>query len=163
MAGTSLRKAALLLAVVTIVSACGHNGSSPSGKSSPDATASASSASSAGPASSATQPVPQAASAIEKVVYFLMGDSTGTTTGSGTQIMLLFEPGGRATLFATSASEKLGHHGTWQYEDGQLSIKFTAEDFKPDATFALNLDDTTVTMPFLVFDTGTGTSTWKRG
>jgi hypothetical protein len=107
--------------------------------------------------------VPQEASAIEQVVYFLVGDSTGTTTGSGTQIILLFEPGGRATLFATSASEKLGHHGTWQYEDGQLSLAFTAEDFKPHATFALNLDDTTVTMPFLVFDTGSGTSTWKRG
>lgn len=164
MAGTSLRKAALLLAVVTIVSGCGPNGPSPSGKSSPGATASASSASSSDePASSATPSVPQEASAIEQVVYFLVGDSTGTTTGSGTQIILLFEPGGRATLFATSASEKLGHHGTWQYEDGQLSLAFTAEDFKPHATFALNLDDTTVTMPFLVFDTGSGTSTWKRG
>jgi hypothetical protein len=164
MAGRALRRMALLVAVAAVVAACGPSGPSPSGGTSPGNTASTGPAlSSAGPASSGTQPVLREANAIEQVVYFLEGDSTGTTPTAGTTILLMFEPGGRAVLYATSESEKLGHHGTWRYDGGQLSLKFTAEDFKPDATFGLNLADTTVTMPFLVFDTGQGTSTWKRG
>jgi hypothetical protein len=164
MAGRALRRLALLFAVAAIVAACGPGGPSPSGATSSGATVSATpAASSAAPISSGTQPVLQEANAIEQAVYFLEGDSTGTKPTAGTTILLLFEPGGRAVLYATSESDRLGHHGTWRYEGGQLSLKFTAEDFKPDATFGLKLDDTTVQMPFAVFDTIPGTSTWKRG
>jgi hypothetical protein len=164
MAGRALRKTALLFAVV-VVAACGGGGPSPSGGTSPGATSSAgvAASSSAGPASSGTQPVLQAATAIEQVVYFLEGDSTGTTPASGTTILLMFEPGGRAVLYITDNTDRLGHHGTWRYEGGRLSLKFTAEDFKPDETFDLKLDDATVQMPFAVFDTVPGMSTWKRG
>ena len=172
MAGRAFRRTALLFAVAAVVAGCGGGGPSPSGGAGPDTTASAGSASSsagpaasssAGPTSSGTQPALQEATAVQHVVYFLEGDSTGTKPASGTQILLMFEPGGRAVLYATSASDRLGHHGTWRYEGGQLSLEFTAEDFKPAATFGLNLADTTVQMPFAVFDTGPGTSTWKRG
>jgi hypothetical protein len=171
MAGRALWRTASFLAVAAIVASCGGGGPSPSGGASPGDTTSAAPASSsaapaspsAGPASSGTPPVIHEAAPIEQVVYFLQGDSTGTKPTTGTRILLMFEPAGRALLYLTNGTDRLAHHGTWRYESGQLSLKFAADDFKPDVTFALNLDETTVTMPFAVFDTVPGTSTWERG
>ncbi len=164
-----VRRAALLAAGLSIVlTACGG----PGGTGQPGATTPGGSSGNGAPISSAQPqstaqaqgsqvlPVP---SDIEQAVYFLAQDSSGTSVASGSRIALMFEPDGRATLYLASSTEELAYHGAWNYEDGQLSLKFTADDFKPDATFELNLADSTVTMPFLVFGTGTGTSTWKRG
>jgi hypothetical protein len=158
-----VRKAALLAAGLSIVvAACGPGSSGKPGATPPGTGAPASS--SQAPATAAQGSLqPPAASGMEQAVYFLTEDSSGTKPSSGTQIELMFEPDGRATLYAVSSTDELSHHGTWQYEDGRLSLKFTAEDFKPDATFQLSLADNTVTMPFQVFGAGAGTSTWKRG
>ena len=164
-----VRRAALIAAGLSIVvTACGG----PGGSGHPGATTPEGSSGTGAPTSSAqalptaqaqgSQPLP-VPSAIEQAVYFLTEDSSGTKVGSDSQITLMFEPNGRVALYAASSTEELSHHGTWQYNDDRLSLKFTDVDFKPDATFELNLADSTVTMPFLVFGTGTGTSIWKRG
>jgi hypothetical protein len=108
----------------------------------------------------ASQPTP---TGLEHSVYYLVEDSSGTEPATGSQVTLLFEPGGRAVFYAVSATENLAHHGTWTYQSGKLALKFTAEDFKPDASLALSLGDESVTMPFQVFSTDPGTSSWRRG
>ena len=164
-----VRRAALLAAGLSIiVTACGG----PGGSGQPGATTPGGSGGTGAPTSSAqaqstareqgSQPLP-VPSDIEQAVYFLAEDSSGTKVASDARIALMFEPNGRAALYLASSTEELAYHGTWNYEEGHLSLKFTAEDFRPDATFELNLADNTVAMPFLVFGTGTGTSTWKRG
>jgi len=160
-----VRKAALLAAGLSIVvAACGPGSSGKPGATTPGPGTGAPGSSSQAQSTSAAQGSgPVVPSAIEQAVYFLSEDSSGTKPASGTQIELMFEPDGRATLYAVSSTDELSHHGTWQYQDGRLSLKFTAEDFKQDATFQLSLADDTVTMPFPVFGTATGTSTWTRG
>jgi hypothetical protein len=118
---------------------------------------------SSGPAETPGVPAPGVPVALEQVVYFLVTDSSGTKPTEGTNVMLLFEPGGRAILYATSPADALSHHGTWTYNSGSLALTFTAVDFAPEATFALGLTDDTVSMPFQVFSMDAGTSTWRRG
>jgi hypothetical protein len=102
------------------------------------------------------------APAILGVAYNLVSDSSGTTPAAGSTITLFFEPNGKSTITAVNATLMLSHHGTWSYSGGQLTIDFTASDFHPNATFALDLASTKVTMPFQVFSTSAGSSTWTQ-
>jgi len=164
MAGGALRRTVALVVMVALAAGGCGNSTKPSG---PAGTGTAASGQPAGktptPKPNGSQAAVPNASSIEQAVYFLEKDSTGTTPGKDTTIGLLFEPGGRTVFLASSPSDALGYHGTWRYEGGKLSLKFTSPDFNPDATFDLNLNDTTVTMPFAVFENVKGTSTWKRG
>jgi hypothetical protein len=99
-------------------------------------------------------------SPLANIAYTLVSDSSGTTPATGTNITLLFEPGGKALILAANDSLMLGHHGTWSYVSGQLTMAFTASDFHPNATFAVDLLAAQVTMPFQVFSTDPGSSTW---
>jgi hypothetical protein len=81
---------------------------------------------------------------------------------AGATITLFFEPNGKSTVTAVDSTLMLSHHGTWSYTGGKLTIDFTASDFHPDATFALDLGSTQVTMPFQVFSTAAGSSTWAQ-
>jgi hypothetical protein len=94
--------------------------------------------------------------------YTLVSDSSGTTPGAGTSITLLFEPGGKALILAANDSAMLGHHGTWAYAAGQLALAFSSSDFHPNAMFTLDLTASQVTMPFQVFSTDPGSSTWAQ-
>jgi hypothetical protein len=96
-------------------------------------------------------------------VYYLVKDSSGTAPGKDTQVTLMFEPNGKAAMYAATPTDFLGHQGTWSFDSGKLHLKFTADDVHPDATFALDLSAQSVTMPFQVFSTDNGTSQWKRG
>lgn len=95
-------------------------------------------------------------------IYVHVRDDDGTEAGSGVDVALLFERGGGALLYVAGESDGLGHQGTWSYDDGRLTLRFTADDFHPDATFPLDLAAEDVTMPFRVFSPDAGSSQWAR-
>ena len=143
MSGTvrnSLRLFAAVLALAVITAGCGNG--TPSGGSS--------------------GPLPPVSSLVA-AVYTHVADSGGKSPAKGTVATLMFEPGNVATLYIASETDQLAHHGTWGYSSNQLTLKFTADDFHPDATFALDLSAVDVTMPFQLFSSDKGTSHWKRG
>jgi hypothetical protein len=160
MVGARVKKLAIVMAALSIVLVgCGpNNGSSNPAQQSGANSSETGAPTGAGP--TATLGVP---SGLEENVYYLVTDSSGAKPTEGTNVMLLFEPGGRAVLYAISPADALSHHGTWTYDSGSLALKFTADDFAPDATFALRLTDDTVSMLFQVFSPDAGTSTWHRG
>jgi len=102
------------------------------------------------------------ASPLLSLSYDLVSDSSGTTPAQGSTITLFFEPNGKAGVTAQNATLMLSHHGTWSYFGTNLTLAFTASDFHPSATFSLDLTATTVTMPFQVFSTSAGSSTWTQ-
>ena len=160
MVGARVKKLAIVIAALSIVLVgCGPN----NGSSNPAPQSGANSPQTGVPTGTGPTATLGVPSGLEENVYYLVTDSSGAKPTEGTTVMLLFEPGGRAVLYAISPTDALSHHGTWTYDSGSLALKFTAEDFAPDATFALGLSDDTVSMPFQVFRPDAGTSTWQRG
>lgn len=160
MVGTCVKKLAIVAVALSIaLVGCGPN----NGSSSPAQQTGANSSETGTPTGTGPVATLGVATGLEQNVYYLATDSSGTKPTEGTKVMLLFEPGGRAVLYAVSPTDALGHHGTWTYASGTLAVKFAAEDFHPDASFVLDLTQDTVTMPFQVFSTDQGTSTWQRG
>lgn len=95
-------------------------------------------------------------------VYQFVKESGGTTPKGKSVVLLGFEPGGGAFLYATQPGERLAFHGSWSYSGGNLKLAFTSEGLKVDANFPLRLSDARVTMPFQVFAGKPGTSDWTR-
>ncbi|MGA2078174.1 MAG: hypothetical protein ABSH52_32185 [Terriglobia bacterium] len=96
-----------------------------------------------------------------QVAYQFVHDSSGTHPGPTSKILLGFNQGDEAYLYAVSAKHSLAYHGRWSYANGQMSLSFGAADFKVDARFALRLTDEQVTMPFQVLSSGAGQSYWQ--
>lgn len=97
-----------------------------------------------------------------QVAYQFIHDSSGTHPGPTSTILLGFNEGDEAYLYAVSAKHSLAYHGRWSYANSQMSLSFGAADFKVDARFALRLTDEQVTMPFQVLSGGPGQSFWKK-
>ncbi len=96
------------------------------------------------------------------VAYYHVEDSDGTTPADGVLATMVFEPNGVADFYLAYSEDALAYTGAYTFTGQQLSLQFTGEDFHPDATFDLHLSARTVVMPFKVFDTAPGSSTWKR-
>ncbi len=97
-----------------------------------------------------------------QVAYQFVRDSSGTHPDPTSTILLGFNPGDEAYLYAMSAKHALAYHGRWSYANGEMSLTFGAADFKVDARFALRLTDEQVTMPFQVLSSGPGQSYWQK-
>jgi hypothetical protein len=95
--------------------------------------------------------------------FRLVHDSDGMAPTGDAEMVLFFEPGGVAQLYVAEPDYAYPYRGTYGYTNGQISLKFTDTDFHPDVKFALDLTNSTVTMPFDVFTSGTtGPSLWRR-
>ena len=97
-----------------------------------------------------------------QVAYQFVHDSSGTHPGPTSTILLGFNQGDEAYLYAMNAKHSLAYHGRRSYANGNMSLSFGAADFKVDARFALRLNDEQVTMPFQVLSSGPGQSFWKK-
>ena len=166
MAGKRTRRLVALVTAI-LVAGCGSSSPSPnpqaatpSGSQAQQATEGTATGS---PASESLQPSLGPRTGLEHTVYYLMSDSSGTVPNADTDVTLLFEPNGVAILHAQSSDDQMAHHGSWKYESGTLHLEFGAEDFKPVAIFPLSLDADSVSMPFQVFSTDSGSSSWRRG
>lgn len=89
-------------------------------------------------------------------------DSDGTVPGQGSIVTLRLDEGGHATITATNPSfESMVIEGTYALAQGLADLEFP--DFGisvKKGAYTLQGDD--LTLPFLLFNEGQGTSTWKR-
>jgi hypothetical protein len=163
-----------LAAVLLIAVGCGSAPASPAGSGSPAGGSATPGAGSAAPSLPVASSDPTAAAptalapptapptTLDAAVYALVADSSGAAPNPGSTVRLLFGPGGRAALLAATDTDALSHHGTWTFAGGTATLDFAAIDFPVHARFDLDLTAATVTMPFQVFDTATGSSTWRQ-
>ncbi|NVN93428.1 MAG: PASTA domain-containing protein [Desulfuromonadales bacterium] len=96
------------------------------------------------------------------ITYSLVKDSNGTVPSSGVHIYLAFEPSGTALLVIATDTDGLSYQGSYSFGSNTLTLAFTDPDLSVNKTFALDPSASTVTMPFKVFSSGVGTSTWNR-
>jgi hypothetical protein len=94
-------------------------------------------------------------------MYYHIQDDTGTTPAKDTEVLLLFEPGGKALIYVYNNSGELARYGNWSYTGGKLWLKFSAGDLKTDSDFELDLNLKRVKMPFRIFSDGNGSSDWR--
>ena len=95
-------------------------------------------------------------------LYYHISDDNGTKPTKDTDVILLFEPDGRAIIYVESKSDHMAMKGTWSYRSGQISLHFQTEDLRVNATFPIDLQTDEVVMPFRLFSSNRGTSRWKR-
>ena len=103
-----------------------------------------------------------APSPLVTVSYSLVQESDGNRPRSGSEVLLLFGPGGNAFIYACDATMAIADRATYSYGGGQLSFQLDAPDLKVDADFALDLSSREATMPFQVFSSRAGTSLWQE-
>lgn len=89
-------------------------------------------------------------------------DDNGTKPKKDTDVILLFEPSGKALLYVQNLTDMLAHHGTWKFDKGVMRLRFQAEELNVDSVFPLDLNQEKVTMPFRIFSEGKGSSQWVR-
>jgi hypothetical protein len=94
--------------------------------------------------------------------YVHVHDEDGGAAAEGVTVLLMFEPGGTALLYIASETEGLGHEGEWRWDGTKLTLRFGDEDFRVDATFALDVAADEATMPFHVFSAVASSSRWRR-
>lgn len=95
-------------------------------------------------------------------LYYHISDDNGTKPTKDTDVILLFEPDGRAIIYVEGKSDHMAMKGTWSYRSGQISLHFQTEDLRVNATFPIDLQTDEVVMPFRLFSSNRGTSRWKR-
>ena len=103
-----------------------------------------------------------AANPLNRFAYLFVHDSGGGSPSAGAQFALLFAAGGEAYVYASNATQGFADAGSFSYSGGQLSLHFATADLKVDATFALSLPESRVTMPFQVLSSKKGTSLWQQ-
>lgn len=103
----------------------------------------------------------QGASPIQNL-YYHVSDDDGTTPTKDTDVILLFEPDGHSLIYVQSTSDQLAFRGTWTFNQGQLSLRFDSEEVRANVTFALDLHQDEITIPFRIFAAGKGSSKWRR-
>ncbi len=104
---------------------------------------------------------PETISPIQNLYYHL-SDDDGTTPIPNTDVILLFEPNGRALFYVQSTNDHIAYLGTWSYMGGHLQLQFDSSDIGVDSKFPLDLKTNEVIMPFRIFSSGKGTSRWRR-
>jgi hypothetical protein len=102
------------------------------------------------------------ANSLLPLTYYHIQDSDGGHAYPGAIVVLLFEPKGIIQLHLADEMDAIAYKGSYSYSGGKLTLKFTDSDFHPNATFSLNTSAAQVTMPFKVFSTDKGTSTWQQ-
>jgi len=95
-------------------------------------------------------------------LYYHISDDNGTKPTKDTDVILLFEPDGRAIIYVEGKSDHMAMKGTWSYRSGQLSLQFQTEELRVNTTFPIDLQKDEVGMPFRLFSSDRGTSRWKR-
>jgi hypothetical protein len=98
----------------------------------------------------------------EQVSYSLVSESNGQAPSKGTSITVIFASKGVAWLLATSSGGDLSYQGTWSYHSGKLSLAFGTNGFDRKGTFNPKLGSDEITVPFQVFTSKPGTSTWAQ-
>lgn len=100
------------------------------------------------------------ATALLPLAYYHVKDSDGFHTKTGGVTMLLFEPNGVVDLYVSIVSDAMAFCGTYAYNKGKLTLKIP--DLALNSTFTFDPSKSTATMPFKVFNEGSGSSTWNR-
>jgi hypothetical protein len=95
-------------------------------------------------------------------LYYHLSDDDGTTPIQNTDVILLFEPNGRALFYVQSTNDQIAYQGIWLYSESHLRLQFDSTDIVINTNFALNLNEDEVNMPFRIFSSGKGTSRWRR-
>jgi hypothetical protein len=95
-----------------------------------------------------------------ETAYSLTRDSSGQVPAAGDSVTLLFAGNGVAWFLATSSGGDLSVKGTWSYANGKISLAFSASGFTRKATFSAKAGASSIVIPFQVFSTKPGTSTW---
>ena len=75
---------------------------------------------------------------------------------------MIFASKGVAWLLATSSGGDLSYQGTWSYRSNKLSLAFDTFGFDRKGTFNAELRSDEITIPFQVFTSKPGTSTWEQ-
>jgi hypothetical protein len=98
----------------------------------------------------------------EQVTYSLVTESNGQTPSKGTSVTVIFASKGVAWLLATSSGGDLSYQGSWSYHANKLSLAFDTYGFDRKGTFNAELGSGEITIPFQVFTSKPGTSTWEQ-
>ena len=101
-------------------------------------------------------------SALMPLAYYFSKDSDGTVVRSGGIVMLLFEPNGIVDLYVSVVDDGIAYQGTYVYNSGKLTLKFTDPDLTRNATFTFDPTKSSLTIPFKIFSEGSGSSSWTR-
>ena len=104
---------------------------------------------------------PSTAAALMLRAFRLVSDDGGQTPAANAVVNLLFEPGGVADLYLATDTAIDGRKGSYTYDGKTLKLTFTDSDFHPDESFAIDLSQTMIKLPFRVFSTDAGSSTWE--
>lgn len=96
------------------------------------------------------------------VSYSLVRDVNGSSVAKGDTITLTFGPANKLYFLATSPGGDLGVIGSWKYAGKTLTITFNQNGFQRHAAFTLNLQTDQIQIPFQVFSSNKGASTWNR-
>jgi len=96
-----------------------------------------------------------------QVIFEFIKESGGTHPSNGAKILLGFDPGGEAYLYALKPGEYVAYHGRWSYQDGHMALNFASSSLTVDARFPLDLAAGRVTLPFQIFAGTPGTSQWR--
>ncbi len=94
----------------------------------------------------------------------LVKDSDGTTPSATSVVTLMFEPPNAVHLFAldTSSDQALAYNGKYSFSGANLTLSFGESGFSRSGMAAFDPTQPTITLPFQVFSTKAGTSTWSR-
>jgi hypothetical protein len=105
----------------------------------------------------------QAAIPVNEVSLSLVSDSGGTVPAAGDTVSLVFDGPSTVWILYTSNGGDLSFSGTYTYSGSRMTLSFTASSFARHGSFHLDLNQSTVTLPFHVLSSTAGTSTWDVG
>ena len=98
--------------------------------------------------------------AVDGVSLSMVSDSGGTVPAKGDTVTILFDGRSTAWILYTSSGGDLSFSGSYSYSGSTMSLSFTASAFTRHGRFHLELDQSTVTLPFHALSSTSGTSTW---
>jgi hypothetical protein len=98
---------------------------------------------------------------ISEVALQFVSDDSGATGSAGGEIVMVFEPGGVVDFYNADDQNAAAFTGSYSYDGAMMTLQLTATDFSRSATFALDLSQPDVTIPFRVLSADAGSSTWQ--
>lgn len=92
--------------------------------------------------------------------YILVKDSDGKTPRGGAEISITFSPG-KFSLKAAMPGQTVTDNGTWKITGSNMTISFKEME-QGTKTGPYSLNNSTLTLPFMMLSNGKGSSTWQQ-
>ena len=100
--------------------------------------------------------------ALIPITLFHVKDSDGSKARKGVDVTLIFESGGICYLYMASDTDAASYRGSYEFDNGKLRMIFNYTDFNVDETFPLDTANDLLSLPFNIFSSKQGSSTWLK-